>query len=238
MPQTPKSVQAPTVVVGGHEHKPASAETAAAALVRRQVERQAIYDRSDNRGSFPKPQHPGATQAEIALHDAAEGLQRHITSLKRENETGDPPFKLWRTEWTDYCRAVGKLIRETGCTDHPLMDALTVTLRLFGDAEERGRWKNVAGRLPSIGKHFSEPDFWIVYHATPMCEDGRSIEEIRGRLLRQLARLRADEGCDPDLAKTMADIGWRCEADIRQSLGTRSNLQRKLNELGIIQRRK
>jgi hypothetical protein len=45
MPQTPKSVQAPTVVVGGHEHKPASAETAAKAIVRRRKERQAIADK-------------------------------------------------------------------------------------------------------------------------------------------------------------------------------------------------
>jgi hypothetical protein len=45
MPQTAKGVQAPTVVVGGHEHKPASAETANKAFDRRLKERQAIADK-------------------------------------------------------------------------------------------------------------------------------------------------------------------------------------------------
>jgi hypothetical protein len=39
------NLREPAVVVGGHEHKPASAETAAKAFDRRQKERQAIADK-------------------------------------------------------------------------------------------------------------------------------------------------------------------------------------------------
>ncbi|MCZ6665000.1 MAG: hypothetical protein O7B81_06830 [Gammaproteobacteria bacterium] len=130
--------------------------------------------------------------------------------------------ELFDADAKKFSRQVGRAIR-ADLKWHPIVQEWLTKLKLFGDREALGQWKDL-GLDTGVKRQNSAQEFWIEFHAFPLLDKGESIDATRRNLINGL------NSREPDafFGLSKSDL-----VQLRGRLRTRQNFHKLLKRLRI-----